>query len=43
MFTKGSHNRNLSVILITKNVYHQARHCREIDKREIFGRPKKRW
>jgi len=30
MFTKGSHQRNLSVILITPNVFHQAPHCRDI-------------
>jgi len=30
LFTKGSHHRNLNVILITKNVLHQAPHCRDI-------------
>jgi len=29
-FTKGSHHRNLSVILITQNFFHQAPHCRDI-------------
>jgi hypothetical protein len=30
LFTKGNHHRNLSVILITQNVFHQAPHCRDI-------------
>jgi GTPase SAR1 family protein len=30
LFTKGSHHRNLSVILITQNVFHQGKHCRDI-------------
>jgi hypothetical protein len=30
LFTKGSHHRNLSVILITQNVFHQAPHCHDI-------------
>ena len=30
LFTKGSHHRNISVILITQNLYHQAKHCRDI-------------
>jgi hypothetical protein len=30
LFTKGSHHRNLSVILITQNIFHQAPHCRDI-------------
>jgi hypothetical protein len=30
LFTKGSHHRNLSVILITQNVFLQAPHCRDI-------------
>jgi len=30
LFTKGSHHRNLSVILITQNVFHQAPKCRDI-------------
>jgi hypothetical protein len=30
LFTKGSHDRNLSVILITQNLFHQAPHCRDI-------------
>jgi ABC-type dipeptide/oligopeptide/nickel transport system ATPase subunit len=30
LFTKGSHHRNLSVILITQNLLHQGRLCRDI-------------
>jgi hypothetical protein len=30
LFTKGSHHRNLSVILITQNFFHQAPNCRDI-------------
>jgi hypothetical protein len=30
LFTKGSHHRKLSVILITQNFFHQAPHCRFI-------------
>jgi len=30
LFTKGSNHRNLSVILITQNYFHQAPHCRDI-------------
>jgi hypothetical protein len=30
LFTKGSHHRNLSVILITQNFFHEAPHCRDI-------------
>ena len=30
LFTKGSHHRNISVILITQNLFHQARYCRDI-------------
>ena len=30
LFTKGSHHRNTSVILITQNPFHQAKHCRDI-------------
>jgi len=29
-FTKGSHYRNISVILITQNLFHQGRFCRDI-------------
>ena len=27
LFTKGSHHRNISVILITQNIFHQSKHC----------------
>jgi len=30
LFTEGTHHRNLSVILITQNFFHQAPHCRDI-------------
>jgi len=30
LFTKGSHHRNISVILITQNLFHQGRFCRDI-------------
>lgn len=30
LFTKGSHHRNLSVILIMQNIFHQGRHMRNI-------------
>jgi len=30
LFTKGSHQRNISVILITRNLFHQGRYCRNI-------------
>jgi len=30
LFTKGSHHRNISVILITQNLFHQGRYCRNI-------------
>ena len=30
MFTRGSHHRNISVILITQNLFHQGRFCRDI-------------
>ena len=30
LFTKGSHHRNISVILITQNMFHQGNHCRTI-------------
>jgi hypothetical protein len=30
LFTKGSHHRNLGVILIPQNFFHQAPHCRDI-------------
>jgi hypothetical protein len=30
LFTRGSHHRNISVILITQNLFHQGRNCRAI-------------
>jgi len=30
LFTKGSHHRNISVILITQNIFHQGRYFRDI-------------
>jgi len=30
LFTKGSHHRNISVILITQNLFHQGQFCRDI-------------
>ncbi len=30
LFTKGSHHKNISIILITQNVFHQGKFCRDI-------------
>jgi len=30
LFTKGSHHRNISVVLLTQNIIHQSTHCRDI-------------
>jgi ABC-type dipeptide/oligopeptide/nickel transport system ATPase subunit len=30
LFTRGSHHRNISVILITQNLFNQGRHCKDI-------------
>jgi len=30
LFTLGSHHRNISLILITQNLFHQGRFCRNI-------------
>ena len=30
LVTKVSHHRNISVILITQNLFHQGKHCRTI-------------
>jgi len=30
LFTRGSHHTNISVILITQNLFHQGRYCRDI-------------
>ena len=30
LFTKGSYHRNISVILMTQNLFHQGQYCRDI-------------
>ena len=30
LLTKGIHHRNINVILITQNIFHQSKHCRDI-------------
>jgi hypothetical protein len=30
LFPKGSHHKNISVVLITQNLFHQGKHCRDI-------------
>ena len=30
LFTRGSHHRNISVILISQNLFHQGRYCKDI-------------
>lgn len=30
LFTKGSHHRNLSIILLIQNIFHQGKFCRDI-------------
>lgn len=30
LFTRGSHHRNISVISISQNIFHQGKHCRDI-------------
>ena len=30
LFTKGSHHRNIKIILITQHTFHQSKHCRDI-------------
>ena len=30
LFTQGSHLRNISVILITQNIFHQGWYCRDV-------------
>ena len=30
LFTKGSHHRNISVLLLTQNLFHQGTNCRDI-------------
>ena len=31
LFTKGSHHKNISVILLTQNIFHQNKHARSIN------------
>jgi hypothetical protein len=38
LFTKGSHHPNISVILITENLFHQGRYCRDISLKEKYIR-----
>jgi hypothetical protein len=30
LFTKGSHHRNISVLLLTRNIFHQGANCTDI-------------
>ena len=30
LFTRGSHHTNISVILMTQNLFHKSRYCRDI-------------
>ena len=36
LFTKGTHHRNISVILITQILFHQTNHCRTISLNEKY-------
>jgi hypothetical protein len=36
LFNRGSHHRNISVIFITQNVFHQGRNCRDISLNTIY-------
>ena len=36
LFTKGSHHRNISVILITQNLFHQGQFCRDISQNAMY-------
>ena len=36
LLTKGSHYRNISVILITQNLFHQRRYCRDISLNAMY-------
>ena len=31
LFTKGSHHKNISVMLLTQNIFHQSKHSRTIN------------
>jgi len=37
LFTKGSHHKNLSIILISQNLFHQGRGQRDISQRELHS------
>jgi len=37
LFTKGSHHKNLRVILISQNLFHQGRGQRDISQRELYS------
>jgi hypothetical protein len=37
LFTKGSHHRNISVILIAQNLFHQGRNARDILNAKYLG------
>ena len=36
LFTRGSHHRNIRVILISQNLFHQGRFCRDISLNAII-------
>jgi len=42
LFTRGSYHRNISVILITQNLFHQCRYCGDIVECPLCGRFEKR-
>ena len=43
LFKKCSHHRNISVVLITQNLFHQVLYCSDISlKRKIYFPPKER-
>jgi len=42
LVTKGSHHRNFSVILITQNLFHQGRFCRDLVKYPLYSGIEKR-
>jgi len=37
LFTKGRHHRNIGVILITQNLFHQGRFCRDLIKFPLYS------
>jgi len=36
LFTKGSHHRNISVVLLTQNIFYQDTHCRDFSLNEKY-------